>query len=184
MNLDHQIFQLINQTLANSWFDSFFPVFTDLHKTIWFPYLLGVILLISFFRKWGRWAFYHLFVLILTVGISDWIGAQVKDTFRRPRPFQNQELNAQQRSFASENSSFYSNHSSNNFAAAYQLTYFFPVAKYLFFVLAFLVGYSRIYNGVHYPSDVVCGALAGLFIAYLILRLSLVLKRKIQGSEL
>jgi undecaprenyl-diphosphatase len=42
---------------------------------------------------------------------------------------------------------------------------------YLFLILASLIGFSRIYLGVHYPFDVILGAILGLLCSILILRL-------------
>ena len=183
MNWDHLIFKLINQNLSNSVFDAFFPVVTDLHKMSWFPYIAIALFLGIFFKKYGRWTFYYLFMLLLTLGLNDWIGAQVKHAAQRPRPFQLQELQTVQRSPASPNSSFYSNHSSNNFAAAYQLSALFPQASFIFYTIAFLIAYSRVYNGVHFPSDVICGALAGLLFSIAIFYLFKLIKNKIQGLQ-
>ena len=105
--------------------------------------------------------------IIVSLGLclawNDFTGGRVKRSIQRPRPFQSIEVTgAIQRSPASENSSFYSNHSSNNFAMAAFMSFFMPVISLLFYAIAFLVGYSRIYNGVHYPSDVIFGALVGI----------------------
>jgi undecaprenyl-diphosphatase len=50
---------------------------------------------------------------------------------------------------------------------------------YLVFVWAGIIGYSRIYLGVHYPSDVLCGAVLGMIISFLIFRIFKQLKSKI-----
>ncbi len=43
-----------------------------------------------------------------------------------------------------------------------------PTAKIAFLGIAFIVSYSRIYVGVHYPLDVIGGAAIGMFIAYFV----------------
>ena len=64
--------------------------------------------------------------------------------------------------------SFPSNHAVNNFAAATMFTYFYPQMKYALFIGAFLVSISRVFCGVHYPFDIVGGALIGILIALLL----------------
>ena len=100
------LFQLINQASANSAFDLFFPAITDLHLDKWFsaPAVLFVFgLLIHKSKKKGL--LYFLF-LVLTLSASDFTGAKVKRIADRPRPFQNLETQAIQRSPASTNTRF------------------------------------------------------------------------------
>ena len=73
--------------------------------------------------------------------------------------------------------SFFSGHASNSFALA---TLFFlsfrkiiDRGRILLFVLAGLIAYSRVYIGVHYPIDILCGALFGLLAGNLFWRLGL-----------
>lgn len=58
--------------------------------------------------------------------------------------------------------SFPSSHASMSFAAAAVLTYFHPSLWYAFFGLALIISWTRVYVGVHYPSDVVAGTFVGL----------------------
>lgn len=69
---------------------------------------------------------------------------------------------------AQKDYSFPSGHTGSSFAAAVVLFRGLP-KKYGIpaLVLAFLIGLSRLYVGVHYPTDVVCGALIGTGIALL-----------------
>lgn len=65
--------------------------------------------------------------------------------------------------------SFPSGHTGSSFAAAVVLLLSIP-KKYGIpaMVLAFLIGFSRLYVGVHYPSDVICGAVIGTVIAVIV----------------
>ncbi len=61
--------------------------------------------------------------------------------------------------------SFPSGHTAAAFLMASLMSVFFPSFVILFYFLALLIGVSRIYNGVHYPGDVIAGALIGIFCA-------------------
>ncbi|HZV13353.1 MAG TPA: phosphatase PAP2 family protein, partial [Candidatus Kapabacteria bacterium] len=63
-------------------------------------------------------------------------------------------------------SSFPSTHATNLFGMAVVLTAFFPRGRFLYFMYALLVCYSRIHIGVHYPLDVVSGAALGSMVAW------------------
>lgn len=170
-NIDNSILQGINQTLSNSVFDSFFPFYTDLHKLPYFIIPAILILVYLFYRKYQRQGITYFIFLLLALSFGDFTGSLVKNYFLRPRPFTVSELHITQRSPANPNKSFYSNHASNSFTFAVYTAQFFPQAKLILYPIAALVGYSRMYNGVHYPSDVitggVVGSLIGLFFSFL-----------------
>ena len=94
--------------------------------------------------------------------MSDFIGGKIKKIVLRPRPFQVIETQTILKAQAKENRSFYSNHSSNNFTAATYLTAFFPGGQIYFFAIATTIALTRVHVGVHYPSDILAGALMGL----------------------
>ena len=68
--------------------------------------------------------------------------------------------------------SFPSGHTATSFAAALVLARAVPQRAWLFYLLAAAIGFSRIYVGVHYPIDVLGGALLGLLVATALLRLA------------
>jgi undecaprenyl-diphosphatase len=102
----------------------------------------------------------------LALSFSDFAGGRIKHYYGRPRPANNPEIQAITRSDAGHYS-FYSNHTSNMFTFATYASQFFPAAKIALYILAAAVGYSRIYNGVHYPTDVFGGMVMGLMWGYL-----------------
>jgi undecaprenyl-diphosphatase len=74
-------------------------------------------------------------------------------------------------------SSFPSGHTSTSFACAYVISRLAPRLTIPVFVLAALIGFSRVYVGVHYPLDFVAGAIFGLIVARALLMLLTALQR-------
>ena len=74
-------------------------------------------------------------------------------------------------------SSFPSGHTSTSFACAFVLSRLAPRLTVPVFVLATLIGVSRIYVGVHYPLDVLAGAVLGILVATALLKLLGALRR-------
>jgi undecaprenyl-diphosphatase len=74
-------------------------------------------------------------------------------------------------------SSFPSGHTSSSFACAWVLSRLAPRLTVPLFALAALIGFSRIYVGVHYPLDVLAGAALGILVAIALLKLLGALRR-------
>lgn len=167
---DKEILIYIQKYLNSSWGDHFFNFITDLHKNIYFILFFVIPLLAFWIKSEGRKALYRLFGLILTLSLNDFIcGSIIKKVFTRSRPF---EIISEiiQKSPAS-GYSFVSNHAANMMALSIYLGFYYPSQKKYWWFLTFLVGFSRIYNGVHYPSDVIFGVIIGASIAYFFVRL-------------
>ena len=108
--------------------------------------------------------------LLLTVVVADVIADLLaelgKTVFHRHRPFETQ-LGP-----PSSTHSFPSGHSATAFACATVLASLAPRWRVPFFVLAALIALSRVYNGLHYPTDILAGSALGVLVGVAVLRLS------------
>lgn len=92
----------------------------------------------------------------------------IKVVLRRQRP-RHEEAELRPLVGVPSSLSFPSSHAAMSFAAAIFMTYFLPGLWPLFFGLAIAMSWSRVYVGVHYPSDVLAGTVVGLAMGALIL---------------
>ncbi len=113
------------------------------------------------------WRRPSIFVSVLVaVAVSDLLAEAGKLVVQRHRPFETQigpHSNAH---------SFPSGHTATSFAAATVLSVYAPRWRVPFFLLASLIGLSRIYNGMHYPTDVLAGAVLGVLVAVVVLQVA------------
>ena len=164
-SLDRYLFELFNQTLSFSLFDTWMPYITDLHKQPGFTKITLPILIIAWIWQSRAEAIKAIVMLALCIGCVDVLCYRVlKPTFKRERP-PAVEKTIKLRTQRFSGYSFPSNHAANNFAGATVLAYFYPPYAIAFYGVAALVAYSRVYVGVHYPFDVMVGGLLGWFVA-------------------
>lgn len=166
LRLDYWLFDLINQKGSFPLGDAFFPWVTDLHLQPYFKILILPLLIFLFYKYQKKKAAFAFLFLCLALGASDFSGSIVKNQALRLRPFENSEIVATQKSPAGSKS-FYSNHTSNMFTLFSYTSQMLPILKAPVLIFAIVVSYSRIYNGVHYPSDVLAGALMGCLWGFL-----------------
>ncbi|MBK6504574.1 MAG: phosphatase PAP2 family protein [Ignavibacteria bacterium] len=83
----------------------------------------------------------------------------------------------------SEAFAFPSNHAVNNFAAATLFSHFYPGMKSFLYIGAAIVALSRVMCGVHYPFDIIAGAVIGMIFAMLVIQLWTLIEKKIASNE-
>ena len=163
-SLDEGLLNLINSVWTHPWLDTFFPAITDLHKVLWFQILIIVLILSLFIYKFKKQAFFVFLCLALALSFSDLIGNRAfKKVFERPRPGDVPSNSVIVRS-PYGGYSFVSNHTTNMFCLAKFSGDLIPQLRLPLYVAAVITGYSRVYNGVHYPTDVFAGGILGYFI--------------------
>ncbi len=166
--VDKELFLYLNQMHSPFW-DAIMVFVSE--KLVWIPFYLSIIgYLIWRYRKQS---IFMLLMAVVAIGLADFVASGVfKPYFLRLRPCHDPSLAA----FVNivqgcgGQFGFMSSHAATSFA----LAVFFNLIladRYLVFKIvlvawAVVISYSRIYLGVHFPGDIIGGALLGSFLAY------------------
>ena len=160
-NVDVVLFYFINLNIQNPFFNYLMPIITNLGLSL-FWIVLSIILIIFGGKKGRNVAL----ILLIAIVIGFFLFDILKYVFMRPRPFM--VLTGVHQLATAYNYSFPSGHATIAFIACIILG-----KKYghliLFILFAVLIAFSRVYIGVHYPGDVVAGALLGVIISIFVL---------------
>lgn len=187
MSIDQQLFLLINREWTSPGLDSFMAAISSWGVLIVPVFILvALIFVLGGFR--GRAA---VLATAAAVGFADGgVSAPLKDAVGRPRPnqvlsrvrivdlqktkprllalFKSPKVLMSRPKYGEvRGKSFPSSHTVDNFCAAAMLGCFFGLRGWLYLIPAGLVGYSRIYTGSHWPSDVLTSMFLGLGIGLL-----------------
>jgi len=172
--IDNGLLLRINHFNA-PWLDQCMWVLSS--KWINFPLAILILALLKSQFSWRKTGILFLLTLVV-VSLTDVISTQLfKDYFERLRPSHDPSIHSFLRFYmiAPENPylggqyGFVSSHAANLaalfvFLLPYLKKYSFSI--YALGIYVFLVAYSRVYLGVHFPSDVFCGAMLGAFIGW------------------
>ena len=181
--LDQQLFLFLN---------SFNSPFCDqvMHaisgRIIWVPLYLAILVFLGV--KYKRKFLIIVLFIILAATLSDQISVLIKNLVLRLRPCYEPSLEGHVHVVNGEcggKYSFVSSHATNSFDVALLSLLFIKKRWYSISIIiwALVIGYSRIYLGVHYPGDVICGSLLGAFIGWSVYNLYVLTDNKILKNK-
>lgn len=170
IDADRWLFKKINGDWFNPFFDRLMPFMREPNH--WLPlYLfLFVFITLNFKNSWW-WVLFF----ICTVSLTDMTGTYIfKHNIERLRPCMDPEFYTHVRLVLNRcggGYSFISNHAANHFGITvftyFTLKHHFDSKWFkLIFLWPALIVYAQVYIGIHYPLDVICGALVGIGIGY------------------
>jgi undecaprenyl-diphosphatase len=185
LQYDKELFLFLNNLGMPAW-DNFWLVVTN--KLTFIP--LYALLLYLVYKRFGLKV---LLLIVIMVAVMITFTDQITNLFKyiiakRPRPCREEEMQGIMRFVATRcgRYGFFSGHSANSMAAAvFAGLLLKPYYNKLIFILLFwsaLVAYSRIYVGVHYPLDIICGMAFGALSGFGFYKLQLFFKQRFISS--
>ena len=177
--IDQQLFLFINSANSPFW-DKVMNLMSM--RVVWAPLYIAILIYLGIRYKRKIWII--ILFIILAIVLSDQISVIIKNAVDRPRPCHESSLQGLVHivnGVCGGMYGFVSSHAANSFNVAFISLMFIKKRWYTVCIIiwASAVSYSRIYLGVHYPGDVLCGALLGAFIGWGVYRLYEVVDKRI-----
>jgi undecaprenyl-diphosphatase len=170
LRLDLKLFFRINSQWQHPLLDAIVPWLRE--PFVWAPLYLFLGLFVTINYKWR--GFWWIAFFLITFGLADQSSLHIKEAVGRIRPCRDPLMQHFVRvlvSYCPGSGSFTSSHAANHFAlGTFCFLTFRHISQWyalLFFLWAFMIGYAQVYVGVHYPLDVLGGAVLGIFIGLL-----------------
>ena len=163
------------------------------HQLMWIPLYLFFV-----FYSYKHFTTKQFIIFLIGVGLCFLFADRIsvlgfKDVFMRYRPTHNLDIKHLVHTYQINDDNYYqgglygfvSSHAANFFAlSTFLFLNFKRFSKYwgFIFLWAILIGYSRIYLGVHYPSDVTVGGLLGIIIGYIVYKMITFINQKFNNE--
>jgi membrane-associated phospholipid phosphatase len=167
LRLDVKLFFYINNVWSNPVLDAVVPWLREPY--VWAPLYLFLLLFVTINYGWK--GFWWAVFFMITFGLSDQSSLHIKDAVSRLRPCRDPLIQQFVRVlvvYCPSSGSFTSSHAANHFALGtfcfFTFRHISKLYASLFFVWAAAICYAQVYVGVHFPLDVLGGAVLGLFI--------------------
>ena len=163
--LERQIFYFLNQWAGKNVFLDELAIFFAQYSGC-FLLLILVFLLFKNYRRYKN----LVFVSLGSALVSRFLFTElIRHLYFRPRPFVENSINLL--IYHKPTASFPSGHTSFYFALSAAVYFYNKKLGIFFFLVSFLMGTSRIYCGLHWPSDILVGAVVGVFVGWLFVEL-------------
>ncbi len=172
VHLDQQLLLYLNSLNSPFW-DQVMYIISG--KFTWIPLYIAILIYLE--KTYKRKFPVIVLFIILGITLADQTSVNLfKNTFQRLRPCHEPALEGLVHLVKGQCGGLYgfvSSHATNSFFVAVFSLLFIRRRWYTVSLImwALIVGYSRIYLGVHYPGDVLCGSLLGAFIGWLVYKL-------------
>ena len=160
--IDIQILVYLN-SLGSEFWDPIWIILTN--KTTYIPLFAFIVYYI--YKRFGlkQTAFIILFISILIL-FTDQFTNFIKDSFQRLRPCREGYLELREIDIYCGKYGFFSAHASNSIAVSLFVIRimrekFTSIFSIILIIWVFIFSYSRIYLGLHYPTDILCGLIFG-----------------------
>jgi undecaprenyl-diphosphatase len=183
-NTDTQLFLFLNGINSPFWDTVMWQISG---KLIWIPFYMLIIYFIA--KQFGWKTLWILLAIAIVVTLADQLSVHLfKNVFERLRPCHNPEIKELVHNInrCGGRYGFVSSHAANSFGVAVFLVNLIRIKWFSIAVLfwAALVSYSRVYLGVHYPGDIIVGAMLGAGLGYGIWSLLVFIDKKSKGTIL
>ena len=168
--LDQWLFIKLNNEWTNPFFDAIMPYIRN--PVVWAPlYIFLAMFVLLNFKTKGLW---WTVLFFSTIALTDLAGTYIfKHNVQRLRPCNDPDFFIHVRLLLKQcgGYSFISNHAANHFgmSAFFYITFRYILKKWALipFIWAAFIGYAQVYVGIHYPLDVLCGAILGLLFGFI-----------------
>lgn len=180
LDLDSYLFLYLNN-LGSQYYDNFWIFLSRTEANVMFYLVVLIAYIYSINNKKRTKILFHLIIAIaILITISDQTSNLFKDSFQRLRPCYNELISDSLRLVKDScggRYGFFSAHASNSFSLAIFFGLLLRSSNrlliLLFAIYAFLISYSRIYLGVHYPIDILVGTIFGTIYAIVLYKIYL-----------
>lgn len=170
LEIDKEFFLSLNSH-HNPFWDTIMLMVT--RKETWIPFFIIILFFIA--KNYRSKALPIVILMALAILASDQVSVLLKDSIQRFRPVHDPVIGPLVHNVLRKGSmyGFVSSHAANGFAIFVFTSRLFKNRAYYFLLLfwALVFSYSRIYSGVHYPLDILGGAILGWLIGFLFFKL-------------
>ncbi|WP_337942272.1 phosphatase PAP2 family protein [Parabacteroides sp.] len=182
---ERDLFFMLNGS-DSPFLDRFMWLFSG--KAVWLPLAAFILIVLLYKKKWKE-SILILLGIVLVVTLCDQFASHVcKPIFTRFRPTHHPDFMDQVKTvfdYRGGRYGFISSHAANafGFATYMSLLFRYRLFTWTIFLWAALTAYTRVYLGVHFISDIVPGAIAGVFFGWLVYWLYVKVHPVVTGSD-